>query len=179
MSVHMTHKVAARWIFLTLLFDSVQQMLKPHRMMDIQFQRYQQVLGVGCDESNWIFSSQFAEAVFAGTWWARLIGSDAFSETGHTIVAMYLWAALQTHRVLQGYIELDVIARHGVSSVVVEHLIQTRVPMTMHQALKDEMVGLKSSVKSATTLVKKLDFKMSCQAEHIVKLLQYVKGLKK
>jgi hypothetical protein len=50
---------------------------------------------------------------------------------------MYLWAALKTHRVLQGYIELDFIDHPGVSSVVVEHLIQTWFPMTMHQALKD------------------------------------------
>jgi hypothetical protein len=79
-------------------------MLKLHQMMDAQFQRYRGVLGVRCDEINWILSSQFAESVFAGTWRARLIGSDAFSDTYHTGVAMYLWAALQTHRVLQGYI---------------------------------------------------------------------------
>jgi hypothetical protein len=63
----MTRKVAAHQIFLTLLTDSVQQMLKLHRMIDAKFQRYRQVLGVGCDKSNWILSSQFAEAVFAGT----------------------------------------------------------------------------------------------------------------
>jgi hypothetical protein len=97
MSVHMTHKAAARRIFLTLLTDSVQQMLNLHWMMDAQFQRYQQVLGVGCDESNCILSNKFAEAVFAGTWRAILIGSNAFSETGHTRVSMYLWDALQTH----------------------------------------------------------------------------------
>jgi hypothetical protein len=179
MSVHMTHKVAAHRILLTLLTDSVQQMLKIHRMMDAQFQRYRQVLGVVCDESKWILSSQFAEAVFVVTWRARLIGSDVFSETGHTIVSMYMWAALQTHRVLQGYIEFDFIAHPEVSSVVVEHLIQTRVPMNMHQALKDEMSGVKSSVKAATTLVETLESKLSRQAENIVILLQDVKGLKK
>jgi hypothetical protein len=123
----------------------VQQMLKLHRMMDAQFQRYRGVLGTGCDEINWILSSQFAEAVFAGTWRARLIGSDAFSETGHTRCVMYLWAALQTRRVLQGYIELDFIVHPEVSSVVVEHLIQTRVLMVMHEDLKAEMSGLKAS----------------------------------
>jgi hypothetical protein len=179
MSVHLTHKAAAHRIFLTLLTDSVQQMLKLHRMMDAQFQRYRKVLGVGYDESNCILSSHFAEAVFAGTWRAILIGSATFSETDHTRVAMYLWAALQTHRVLQGYIELEFIAHPEVSSVVVEHLIKTRVPMTMHQALKDEMVGLKTSVKAATTIVKKLESKMSRLAENIVKLLQDIKGLKK
>jgi hypothetical protein len=50
---------------------------------------------------------------------------------------MYFWAALQTHMVLQGYIEVYFIAHPEVSSVVVEHLIQTSVPMTMHQYLKD------------------------------------------
>jgi hypothetical protein len=133
MSVHMPHKVEAHRIFLTLLTESVQQMLKLHRMMD----------------------AVFAEAVFAGTWRARLIGSDAFSETGHTRCAMYLWTALQTHRVLQGYIELDFIAHPEVSSVVVEHLIQNSVPMAMHEDLKAEMSGLKASVKAATNLVEK------------------------
>jgi hypothetical protein len=124
-------------------------------------------------------SIQCAEAVSARTWRSRLIGSDAFSDTGHTRVAMYFWAALQSHRVLQGYIELDFIAHPDVSSVAVKHLIQTRVPMTMHQALKDEMVGIKSSVKAATTLVEKMESEMSRQAENIVKLLQDVKGLRK
>jgi hypothetical protein len=55
---------------------------------------------------------------------------------------MSLWTALQTHTVLQGYIELGFIAHPEVSSVVVEHLIQTRVPMAMHETLKTEMVGL-------------------------------------
>jgi hypothetical protein len=37
MIVFMTHKVKAHWIFLTLLTDSVQHMLKLHRMMEAQF----------------------------------------------------------------------------------------------------------------------------------------------
>jgi hypothetical protein len=179
MSVHMPHKVEDHRIFLTILTDSVQQIFKLHRMMDAQFQRYRGVLGTGCDESNWILSSQFAEAVSAGTWRARLIGSDAFSETGHTRCAMYLWAALQTHRVVQGYIELDFIAHPEVSSIVVEHLIQTRVPMAMHEDLKAEMSGLKASVKAATNLMEKLEYKMGRQGENIVKLQQEVKALKK
>jgi hypothetical protein len=67
MSVHIPHKVLAHLIAITLLTDSVQQMLRLHRMVDAQFQRYRDVLGTGCDDSNWILSSQFAEAVFAGT----------------------------------------------------------------------------------------------------------------
>jgi hypothetical protein len=92
MSVHMPQKVEVHRFFLILLMDSVQQMLKLHRTMDAQFQRYRSVLGIGCDKSNWSLSSQFAEAVFAGTWRNRLGGSDALGETGHTRCAMYLWA---------------------------------------------------------------------------------------
>jgi hypothetical protein len=69
-------------------------------------------------------ASQFAEAVFAGPWRARLIGADAFKETGQTRRAMYFWAELQAHRALQGYIELGFIAQPEVSSVVVDHLLQ-------------------------------------------------------
>jgi hypothetical protein len=160
MSVHIPHNVEARRTFLTLLTDSVQQMLKLHMMMDTQFQRYRGVLGTVCDESNWILSSQFTESVFAGTWRAILIGSDAFSETGNTRCAIYLWAALQNQGVLQGYIEHDFIAHPEVSSVVVEHLIQTRVPMAMHEDLKAEMSGLEAGVKSAINLVEKMESKV-------------------
>jgi glutaredoxin 2 len=38
------------------------------------------------------------------------------------------------------------------------------------------MVGLKTSVKAVTTLLEKVESKMSRQAENIVKLLQDVKG---
>jgi hypothetical protein len=172
MSVHLVSKTAAHRIFLNLLTDSVQHMLKLHRMMDGQFLRYRTVLGASCDEGNWILSSQFAEAVFAGTWRARLIGSDAFSETGHTRCAMYLWAALQTHRILQGYIELDFIAHPEVSSVVVEHLIQTRVPMAMHEALKSEMVAVKASAKASASTVEKMESKLARQTTDIAKLQQ-------
>jgi hypothetical protein len=101
MMVHLAHKGTADGIFLTLLTEFVQQLLKLHMMMDCQFLRYRTVMGIACDEGNWILSCQFAEAVFAGTWRARLIGSDAFTESGHVRCAMYLWAALQTHIVLQ------------------------------------------------------------------------------
>jgi hypothetical protein len=60
---------------------------------------------------------------------------------------------LHTHRVLQGYIELGFIAHPEVSSVVVQHLIQRRVPMTMHEALKMEMFGLKARVKVSLVTV--------------------------
>jgi hypothetical protein len=66
-------------------------------MMEAQFLRYHSVLGTGCDDGNWILASQFAEAVFAGTWNAKLIGADSFKDTGHNRCTMYLWAALHTH----------------------------------------------------------------------------------
>jgi hypothetical protein len=61
----------------------------------------------------------------------------------------------------------------------VDRLIQTRLPMEMHEALKTEMVGVKASVKASTILVEKLESNMAHQAESFVKLLQDVKVLKK
>jgi hypothetical protein len=84
MWVHLVHKPVAQQIFHTSLTDSVQQLLKLHRMMDSQVLRYQTVLGTGCDEGNWILSGKFADAVFSGTWRVRMIGADEFSEMGHT-----------------------------------------------------------------------------------------------
>jgi uncharacterized protein YjaG (DUF416 family) len=89
---------------------------------------------------------------------------------------MYLWAALQTHRVLQGYIELIFIAHPEVSSVVVEHLIQTRVPMAMHESLKKDLESMKASVKAQTGVVKKLESKTGRPNESILKLQQEMRG---
>jgi hypothetical protein len=111
MGVHLGHKKNVHRIFATLLTDSIQHMLKLHRMMDGQFLRYWTVLGTACDDGNWILIIQFAETVFVGTCTARLIGADAFSEFGHIMCAMYLCAAIQTHRVLQVCIDLDLIAQ--------------------------------------------------------------------
>jgi hypothetical protein len=108
--------------------------------------------------------------MFVGNWIAQLIGPDAFSKIGHTRCAIYLKASLQTDRVLQGYIELEFIAHPEVSSVVVEHLIQTRVPMAMQNAVKAEVKYLTTKVKTATALVEKLDSKLGQQATNIVKL---------
>jgi hypothetical protein len=55
---------------------------------------------------------------------------------------MYMWAALQIHITLQGYIQFGFIAHPEVSSVLVDHLIQTRVPMNIHEALQTDMIGL-------------------------------------
>jgi hypothetical protein len=168
----MMHKVEAHRIFLTLLTDSVQHMLKLHRMMEAQFFLYRSVLGTGCDDGNWMLVNQFAEAVFAGTWRAKLIGADAFKETGHTKCAMYLWAALLTHRVLQGYIELGFIAHPEVSSVVVETLVPI---MATHEALKTETIGLKASFKASVATVEKLESRMARQTTDFSKLQQDVK----
>jgi hypothetical protein len=172
MMVHLAHKGTAHRILLTLLAESVQQLLKLHRMMECQFLRYRTVLGMACDKGNWILSCQFAEAVFSGTWRARLIGSDAFSEPGHVRFAMYLWAALQTHIFIQGYSELSFIDHPEVISVVVEHLIQIRVPITMHESLKKDLESMKVSVKAQTGVVEKLESKMGRQNESILKLQQ-------
>jgi hypothetical protein len=181
MTVHLVHKPVAQRIFITLLTDSVQQLLKKfQRMMDQQFLRYQTVLGTSCDEGNWILSGQFAEAVFSGTWRAWMIGTDSFSETGQTRCALYLWAALQTHRVLQEYVELDFIAHPEVSAMVVEHLIQTRVPMAMHEAFKQDVKDVKFQNKSLTEALEKLGYRMGKQGSDIQKLQQYMKvALKK
>jgi hypothetical protein len=175
MSVHTTHKVEAHRIFLTLLTDSVKHMLKLHRMTEALLLRYRSVLGTGCDDGNCILASQFAEAIFSWTRRAKLIGADAFKDTGHTRCAIYLWAALQTHIIFQGYIELGFIAHPVVSSVVVEHLIQTRVPMAMYEVLKTEMIGIKASVKTSVTTVEKPESRMARQATEITKLQQDVK----
>jgi hypothetical protein len=90
--------------------------------------------------------------------------------------ATHMWAALQTHRVLQGYIELNFIAHPEVSSVVVEHLIQTRVPMAMHESLKKDLDSIKASVKAHTGVVEKLESKMGRQNESILKLQQEMRG---
>jgi hypothetical protein len=176
MMVHLAHKGTAHQIFLNFLTESVQQLLKLHIMMDCQFLCYHTVLSVACDEGNWILSCKFAEAVFTGTCRARLIGSDAFSESGHVRCAMYLWAALQTHIVLQGYIEINFIAHPEVSSVVVENLIQTRVPMAMHESLKKNLESTKASVKAQTSVVEKMESKMGRQNESILKLQQEMRG---
>jgi hypothetical protein len=52
---------------------------------------------------------------------------------------------------------------------VVEHLIQTHLPMAMHETLKAEMAGVKASNKASDTSVEKLESNMTCQAENIIK----------
>jgi hypothetical protein len=58
--------------------------------------------------------------------------------------------------------------------VVVEHLIQMRVPMAIHEVLKTEMIVLKASVKMSVTTVENLESNMAFQATEISKLQQDV-----
>jgi hypothetical protein len=91
-----------------------------------------------------------------------MIGVGAFSETGHTRCALYLWAHPE------------------VSAVVVEHLIQTRVPMAMNEALKQEVNDLKFQNKSLTEVSEKLESSMGQQGSDTQKLQQNMKdALKK
>jgi hypothetical protein len=46
------HKVEVHRIFLTMLTDLVQRMLKLHCMMEAQFPLYRSVLVTGCDDDN-------------------------------------------------------------------------------------------------------------------------------
>jgi hypothetical protein len=108
--------------------------------------------------------------VFAGTWRSRLIDTDAFKETVHTRCAIYLWEALQTHIILHGKIEFVFIAHPEVSSLMVEHLTQTRVPLGMHEALKTEMIGLKAKVKASV-----ITANPNSQATEFAKLQQDVR----
>jgi hypothetical protein len=93
---------------------------------------------------------------------------------------MYIWVALQMHRILQGYSELDSIAQPIVSSVVVGHLIKTRVPMAMRESLKTELTSIKSSVKAQDNTVEKLESKSGRQTMDILNLQQEMRtALKK
>jgi hypothetical protein len=87
---------------------------------------------------------------------------------------------LETHRVLQGYIELDFIAHPEVSSVVVEHYIQTRVPMDMHYVVKAEVKDLKVQVNTSMAMVDTLESRVGRQTTDISKPQQEMKmALKK
>jgi hypothetical protein len=105
-------------------------------MLDGQFSRYREVLGPSSDDDNWLLCGKFGFVFLTGAYKAHLIGADAFSDkVDHVCVAMFLWACFQTHRVLQGYIDLEFTSHPELGAVIVEHLIKTRTPMTMHNEL--------------------------------------------
>jgi hypothetical protein len=125
--------------------------------LDGQFLRYSEVLGPSSDDDNWLLCGTFGSPVLTGACNARLIGADAFlDEVDHVYVDMFLWACLQTHCVLQGYIDLEFMYHPEIGAVIVEHLIKTRTPMTMHSSLKSENVELRSQSKVLTSNYEKL-----------------------
>jgi hypothetical protein len=69
----------------------------------------------------------------------------------------------QTHRVMQSYIELEFISHPEIGDVVVEHLIKTRTPMSMHAALKAENVELKSHIKALSSNMDNLESRVGRQ----------------
>jgi hypothetical protein len=158
MSVQLRSRREAHHLFLLMLTDLVNKMFKFHQMLDGQFLRYREVLGPSSDDDNWLLCGNFGSAVLTGAYKARLIGADAFfDEVDHVRVAMFMWTCLQTHRVMQSYIELEFISHPEIGAVVVEHLIKTRPPMSMHAALKAEKGKLKSHMKTLYSNLNKLD----------------------
>jgi hypothetical protein len=171
MSVQLRNRPEAHRLFLLMLTESVNQMCKFHQMLDGQFLRYRKVLGPSSDDDNWLLCRNFGSAVLTGGYKARLIGADAFSdEVDHVRVDMFLWECLQTHRVLKCYIDLEFIAHPEIGAVIVEHLIKTRTPMTMHSSMKSENVELGSQNKALTSNYEKLESRLGLHENDIKKL---------
>jgi hypothetical protein len=104
MSVQLRNRPEAHRLYLLMLTESVNQLFKFHEMLDGQF-------CPSSDDDNWLLCGNVGSAVLTGAYKACLIGADAFSdEFDHVRVAMFLWACLQTHHVLQGYIDLEFIS---------------------------------------------------------------------
>jgi hypothetical protein len=111
LSVQLRHHPEAHLLLLLMLTDSMDQMFKFRQMLDRQLLRYRKVLGPSSDDDNWLLCGYFGSVVLTGDYEARLIGEDAFyEEVDHVRVDMFLWACLQTHHVLQSYIDLEFIA---------------------------------------------------------------------
>jgi hypothetical protein len=70
---------------------------------------------------------------------------------------------------------LGCIAHPEVSSVVVEHLLQTLQSMAINEAPKNEIIGVNASAKTSATMVETLESKMARQALDIATLQQDVK----
>jgi hypothetical protein len=161
----------AHRLFLLMLTDSVNQMFKFHQMLDGQFLRCREVLGPSSDDDNWLLCGNFGSAILTRAYKARLIGADAFSnEVDHVSVAMFMLACLQTHRVIQSYIELEFISHPEIGDVVVEHLIKTRTPMSMHAVLNAENVELKAHMKTLSSNLDKMESRVRRQENDIKKL---------
>jgi hypothetical protein len=171
MSVQLRSRPEAHRLFLLMITDSVNQMFKFHQMLDGQFLRYREVLGPYSDDDSWLLCGNFGPAVLTGAYKAPLIGADAFSdEVDHVRVAMFMWACLQTHKVIQSYIELEFISHPEIEAVVLEHLIKTRTPMSMHAAPKAENVELKAHMKTLSSNLDKLESRVGRQENDVKKL---------
>jgi hypothetical protein len=94
-----------------MLTQSVDQKNALHRMLDKQHTRYHEIYGARKSEGNWTLICLFAEATFFRAWKARLVGGEAFSETTdlNTRGAPFLWAALQCHRVMSDYVDINFV----------------------------------------------------------------------
>jgi hypothetical protein len=169
-SVQLGNRPETHRLCLLMLKESVNQVFKFHQMLDGQFLRYREVLGPSSDDDKWLLCGNFGSAVLTGAYKARLIGADAFSdEVDHMRVAMFLWACLQTHHVLQCYIDLEFISHPEIGAVIVEPLIKTRTPMNMHSSLKSENVDLRSQI-TVTSNYERLESHMGCHENDIKKL---------
>jgi hypothetical protein len=71
---------------------------------------------------------------------------------------------------MQSYIELEFISHPEIGAVVVEHLIKTRTPMSMHAALKAENVEFKAHMKTLSSNLDKLESLVGRQENDVKKL---------
>jgi hypothetical protein len=172
MLVQLRNRPEAHRLFLLMVTESVNQMCEFHQMLDGQFLRYREVLGPSSDDDNWLLCGNFGSTVLKEAYKARLIGADALSgEVDHVRVAMFLWSCLQTHRVMQGYIDLEFITHPEIGAVIVEHLINTRTPMPMHSSLKSENAELRLQIKALTSNYEKLESRLG-RNENVIKKLK-------
>jgi hypothetical protein len=81
-----------------------------------------------------------------------------------------MWACLQTHRVMQSYIEFEFNSHPEIGTEVVEHPIKTRTPMSMYAALKAENAELKARMKTISSNLDKLESRVGCQENNVKKL---------
>jgi hypothetical protein len=147
MSVQLRHRPDVHRLFLLMLTDSVNQMFKSHQMLYEQFRRYREVLGSSPDDDNLLLCGNFGAVVLVGAYKARLIGVDVFSDgVDHVCETIFMWACLQTRRVLQALIDLEFIAHSEIGDVVVENLVNTKTPMSIHASPKTEKADLKSQM---------------------------------
>jgi hypothetical protein len=108
---HLMHRPEPYRLFSAMLMQSVDQTNALHRMLDKQHTRYREIYGAQQSEGNWTLICLFAEAAFSGAWKARLVEAEAFSEMTalNTRGALCLWAALQCHRVMSDYVDMNFV----------------------------------------------------------------------